>query len=313
MEVITYAIAAALTLSVIYILYLFMKIRKIKKNIIGMQEVLEDVCNGNGNRRILIPESQIASVLAYKINEIIYMYENKLRDLKIADDNNKRLMTSLSHDVRTPLTTLIGYLDSIEKGFVTGVELKEYVEIACRKAYDLKEYTDTLFDWFKFNSGEYSFSLEPVEIAELTRCILADWILIFEESCLNYEMEIPSEKIISMIDIDAYTRGINNLIQNVIVHSRAKKIGIYVSADEKYVTIRVFDNGIGIAQNDLQHIFERLYKCDMARTEKGSGLGLSIVQHIIQKMGGTITAQSEKEKYTIFIIQLPLCEQLESV
>lgn len=85
-------------------------------------------------------------------------------------------MTSLSHDVRTPLTTLIGYLDAAHKGLVTGKDRDDYIETARRKAHDLKEYIDVLFDWFKLNSNEFALEIQSVEAAELTRNILIDWI-----------------------------------------------------------------------------------------------------------------------------------------
>ena len=76
-------------------------------------------------------------------------------------------MTSLSHDVRTPLTTLIGYLDAAHKGLVTGKDRDDYIETARRKAHDLKEYIDVLFDWFKLNSNEFALEIQSVEAAEL--------------------------------------------------------------------------------------------------------------------------------------------------
>ena len=80
-------------------------------------------------------------------------------------------MTSLSHDVRTPLTTLIGYLDAAHKGLVTGRDRDDDIETARRKAHDLKEYIDVLFDWFKLNSDEFALEIQSVEAAELTRNI----------------------------------------------------------------------------------------------------------------------------------------------
>lgn len=95
-------------------------------------------------------------------------------------------MTSLSHDVRTPLTTLIGYLDAVHRGIVTGKDCDEYIETARRKAHDLKKYIDVLFDWFRLNSNEFALEIAAVEAAELTRNILIGWIPVFEE----HQMEI---------------------------------------------------------------------------------------------------------------------------
>ncbi|HDQ2330113.1 TPA: sensor histidine kinase, partial [Clostridioides difficile] len=89
-------------------------------------------------------------------------------------------------------------------------------------------------------------------------------------------------------------------------HSKARRIKITMSEDSKMVLLRVEDNGVGIAKENLQHIFERLYKCDKGRSKKGSGLGLSIVSQMVERMGGKISVESEIGKYTVFIVSLPL-------
>ena len=104
------------------------------------------------------------------------------------------------------------------------------------------------------------------------------------------------------MDLDGYARIINNLVQNVITHSRATQIKIEMTQEGNNIEIRITDNGIGIEKADLPHIFERLYKCDKGRSDKGSGLGLSIVWQMVEKMDGKITAQSEPNRYTAFIV-----------
>lgn len=152
-------------------------------------------------------------------------------------------MTSLSHDVRTPLTTLIGYLDAVQKGIVSGAEREEYIEIARKRAHDMKEYVDMLFEWFKLNSSEETFTVRKTELAELTRNLLKDWIPIFESSSLDYDIDIPDKRIEIPLDTGAYARILNNLIQNVVTHSRAKHIQISASVLDKYVMITIADDG----------------------------------------------------------------------
>lgn len=151
-------------------------IRRVKKQIAEITDALADVKNGNGNRRILSATNELVAPLAYEINEIVVSYEKRLSTVRQAEETNRQLMTSLSHDVRTPLTTLIGYLDAAHRGIVTGKDKDDYIETARRKAHDLKEYIDILFDWFKLNSNEFAMDINTVEAAELTRNILIDWI-----------------------------------------------------------------------------------------------------------------------------------------
>ena len=103
-------------------------------------------------------------------------------------------------------------------------------------------------------------------------------------------------------------RILNNLIQNVISHSHADKVEIALSELEGNIKILLSDNGVGIDKEDLKHIFERLYKCDKGRSEKGSGLGLSIVHQLVAKLNGIITAESTLGEGTVFVLLFPLAE-----
>lgn len=294
-----------LCLAFLFSIVCFTKLIGVKRQLRDMTDALNDIRAGNGNRKILAADNELTAELSFKMNEIVYAYEEQLSQLRAADETNRQLMTSLSHDVRTPLTTLLGYLDAVHRGVVTGKERENYLEIARRKAHDLKEYIDILFDWFKLNSSEFSLSIEEVELSELTRNILKDWIPIFEEKKLNYEIELPDKPLLTKVDLDGYARIINNLVQNVMNHSQAAQIKIEMSQTESEIKILVEDNGIGIEKSDLQHIFERLYKCDKGRSNKGSGLGLAIVGQMVEKMNGRITVQSEPDKYTIFTVFFP--------
>ena len=281
--------------SIIAILSVCFILRRVKKQIMEMTEALQDVKEGNGNRRILSAANELVAPLAYEMNEIIVSYENRLSKVRQSEETNRQLMTSLSHDVRTPLTTLIGYLDAAHKGLVTGKDRDEYMETARRKAYDLKEYIDVLFDWFKLNSDEFAMEIEEVEVAELTRNILIDWIPVFEDKQIEYNIDIPEQPFRVKLDADSYMRILNNLIQNVLAHKQCGTVKILLE-----------DKGFGIGKYDLNYIFDRLYKCDKGRSEKGSGLGLSIVYQLVEKMNGRITVESEEGKGTVFTVTFPL-------
>ena len=283
-------------------------VRRVKKEISEISDALEDIKNGNGNRRILAETHELIAPLAYAINDIILSYEKRLSACHQTDETNRQLMTSLSHDVRTPLTTLIGYLDAAHKGIVNGKERDDYIETARRKAHDLKEYIDVLFDWFRLGSNEFSMNIAEIDLTELTRNILIDWIPIFEDVQVDFTIDIPEQPFRVQIDPDGYMRILNNLIQNVISHSHADKIEVALSEQNRNIKILLSDNGIGIDKEDLKHIFDRLYKCDKGRSEKGSGLGLSIVHELVEKLNGTITADSTPGKGTIFTLFFPLID-----
>lgn len=286
--------------------YAFLTVRRTRRQLASMQKILEDIREGNGNRRILAEPNDPTAPLAYLINEIVRSYESRLSELLRAEETSKQLMTSLSHDVRTPLTTLIGYLDAAHKGIVTGKAREDYIETARRKAYDLKEYIDVLFDWFKLNSNEFTLHLETVELAEASRTVLIDWVPILEDRQLDYHFEIPEGPLPVKLDPEGYARVLNNLMQNILTHSQADSLGITLAVQGQNVNVTVSDNGVGIGKEDLQRIFDRLYKCDKGRSEKGSGLGLSIVRQLVEKMGGHITADSVLREGTVFLLTFPL-------
>jgi Signal transduction histidine kinase len=286
--------------------YAILTIRRTKKQIAEMTEALADIRNGNGNRRILALPHELTAPLVYEINDIIVSYEERLSAFYQMEEANKQLMTSLSHDVRTPLTTLIGYLDALCREPAAGGEQTEYLENARRKARDLKEYIDVLFDWFKLTSNEFTLNPQTAELAELTRTILIDWIPVLEENKLEYVISVPDAPFPVLFDADCYTRILGNLMQNVILHSRATRIELSLTSSEGCALLELSDNGVGIEKEDLKHIFDRLYKCDKGRTAKGSGLGLSIACQLTEKMGGKITAKSAPGRGCAFTLSFPL-------
>jgi signal transduction histidine kinase len=152
-------------------------------------------------------------------------------------------------------------------------------------------------------------SIQREETAELTRSILIDWIPIFEDQNMEYSIDIPDQPVMVDVDPDSYLRIINNLMQNVIAHSQASIIHVYLKKQEDAMRLFVVDNGIGIGKDDLKQIFSRLYKCDKGRSEKGSGLGLSIAHQLAEKMGGQLSAESSPGQGTAFILTLPLAKK----
>ena len=140
------------TLSLICILCIFLFVMQ-RKQLRQMLDVLVAAKNGE-NKKIFIKDNGVVSKISFEINELIYSHNQELSRQKRLEQANKELLTSLSHDVRTPLTSLLGYLDALESDIVDDGEKEEYIKIARKKAYDLKRLIDTLFDWFKIESKE---------------------------------------------------------------------------------------------------------------------------------------------------------------
>lgn len=137
------ALAAAL-IAALAVFCALLVLRRTRQQLSEMTEALADIREGNGNRRILAETHELTAPIAYGINDIVVSYEERLASLLRMEETNRQLMTSLSHDVRTPLTTLIGYLDAVHRGTDDTRQREEDIEIARRKAHELKEYIDVL-------------------------------------------------------------------------------------------------------------------------------------------------------------------------
>ena len=291
-------------LGLICALFIFLFVRQ-RKQLEQMLEILMENKNGD-NRKVFVKGNGVVSEIGFEINDLISTYNKELSQQKKLEQVNKELITSLSHDVRTPLTSLLGYLDALESGIVDGAEKEEYIKIARKKAYNLKRLVDTLFDWFKIDSKEMKLSMQNTDICELTKEIVIDWLPTLEQKEIILKIEIPDEEWMVELDIDAYKRILSNLIQNAVEHSGCSHLKIAVEQDNDMISIIIKDNGIGIAKDKLPHIFERLYKGDRARSKYSSGLGLCIVKELMEMQGGRVAVQSNVGEYTEFIIELPI-------
>ena len=162
-----------------------------------------------------------------------------------------------------------------------------------------------MFDWLKLESGEWTYDFKEENICELTRLVLADWIIKFEGNNINFNFDIPEKALFILIDKNAYDRIINNLLANMIKHSHANKLVVQVTEEISEVQITISDNGVGIDEAELPFIFDRLYKCDTSRTVNSTGLGLAITKELTIALNGTINVISGYEKGTTFKLRFP--------
>lgn len=297
----TVAVILLIIISLFQFLYMYSTKDKLKE----ISSILDEIMAGNLDRRLYATENDLYSDLVYKINDIVMQNRNRILELNRAEKSYKELVTSLSHDIRTPLTSIIGYLDVLENDTVSWAEQKQFLKTAKDKAISLSEYIQTLFDWLKLESGEWIYSFEKENMCELTRTILADWIIKLEKNNISFQFDIPEQAIYTFVDKKAYERIINNIISNIVKHSKADCLSFSLCSDDAQIMIQITDNGIGISENDLPHIFDRLYKCDNARTESSNGLGLAIVKELVCKLNGRVSVESGLGSGTIFHLKLP--------
>lgn len=300
-----YLVTLTIIIAFLIIVFLISKLWRIRNQIDVIIDALNDIKAGNMNRRILSRDNDITRKICYGINEIAFNNQTRLIQQKQSEQAYKRLMTSLSHDVKTPLASLVGYLDAVESGLVENDEKEEYIHIASGKAQHLRQFVESLFEWVKLDADEQIFHFEEIDLNEISREIVADWIPTLEAHRFQYEIAIPEEEYIIHIDSNAYTRILNNIFQNAITHSAGNHFIFTIIEDSNEVVIMIRDNGKGISPEHISHIFERMYQVDSSRTGTGNGLGLAITKELIRIHNGTIRASSKSGNGTTFTITLP--------
>ena len=277
--------------------------RQIKK----INQVLDEIIEGKTDRRILIRKYSLLSDTCYKLNQIMMDNKERIIQTRRQEHRNEKLMTSLSHDIRTPLTSIIGHLDAVHYQYIHGEMNAESVRQAREKAYVLKDYLDDLFQWFKLNSKEEKAEMEPLDIVEETRAVFANWVAAFEGNGISYDFVSDMGEIWISMDRVFYERIVNNLLKNAMEHSGASKIWIKIEQAGITVAVKICDNGVGIPEKAIPFVFDRLYKADDARSSKGSGLGLAIVRELVLIQGGKIFVEPRK-KGSCFVIEFPILE-----
>lgn len=254
-----------------------------------------------------VKDKGILRDINYEMNDILNESRSQFMKLKRTEEANKKLLTNLSHDVRTPLASLIGYLEALNQNRVKEGEQEEYIQVAYKKALNLKELVDILFELFKINSNEQEYQIRKYDVNELTRQIIIGYLPIAEREKINLEVHIPDEEWFLSIDKIAYERIINNLFSNAMKHGKCSAIIIKIKTNRDMVLIEITNDGMAIPKGELPYIFERLYKGDLARSQNGNGLGLAIVKELVMAMQGKITAEITEGEKTSFYLSFPLC------
>lgn len=272
-----------------------------------MLEVMHGLQRGE-QRKLYSKGSGLLSQVSYQFNSLMYSYHARLAEQKKIEQANKELMTSLSHDVRTPLASLLGYLDALEDGVPAREEQPRYISIARKKAYDLNKLVDTLFDWFKIDSNAMVLTMKQVDLAELVRQTIIEWLPVFERHSIELSLSLPEQAVWTALDEAAAERVISNVIHNAIVHSQCTTLQISLKSSLTDVQgkrgnqLTIADNGIGMEEQQLGHVFERLYRADSSRSRSSSGLGLWIAKQLCEMQGGTIEAASKPGAGSTFTI-----------
>ncbi|WP_271750640.1 sensor histidine kinase [Cohnella sp. JJ-181] len=268
---------------------------------------LAELAGGNFQYRLESgPEDERWSQLTERINAMAAQLERSIKDERNAEKSKNDLITGVSHDLRTPLTSLLGFLEVIQSDrYRDEAELRHYIDIIYKKALTLKKLIDDLFEYTRI-SGGLPVIKEELDLLGFMRQLAEEYVPELERMTMACRVESDMQRLSVRADGELLARCFSNLLDNAIRYgSGGGAVEIQVSTRSEYACVRVINYGDPISIQDLPYLFERFYRGDTARTSGGSGLGLAIVKSIVQAHSGEVAVQSSHSR-TVFEVRLPL-------
>lgn len=290
----------------ILLLFIFIVYRKLNK----ISDILDDVLEGNFNQRIRIQNKiKPINILIVKINNIIEKLQQINKKSIINEEARKKMISNISHDLRTPLTSMLGYMELIfEDDSLSDEKKNEYLKVIYNKGNSLYGLMEEFFKLSKLDSDDINLNIKKLNLTETIRQNIIAFFSDIQRLNIKPKIDIGQADTYIFSDEKIINRILNNLIINIIKHGeKATEMGIELIEEEKYVVINVWDNGIGMTEEELTHIFDRLYIADKSRSTSlnNSGLGLTIVKKLVELLDGSISVSSISFEKTTFSLKLP--------
>lgn len=291
----------------LFVVYFLILSQRLYVSLAKIAAGIETMSSGDLNTRVRIEGEDEFALIGEKLNcmalDISMLMESERRNERIKNN----LITNVAHDLRTPLTSVIGYLDLLVKNPELEKDTREkYVEIAYDKSVRLKKLIEDLFSYTKVSQGEVEPKLAPLDVVKLMEQMIDEFYPFFQDAGLEYEFQTCQSSMMVMADGDLLARAFSNLIGNAVKYGKdGKNIRIRINRTGENVTISVINYGKVIPEKDLEYIFDRFYRVEGSRSEEtgGSGLGLAIAKRIVVMHGGSIKARSGMEG-TVFEVTL---------
>jgi signal transduction histidine kinase len=270
---------------------------------------LQRIIDGNVNTRLLVNHEKTLNEFVFSVNELIEQLD-KVQAMSIKSQAaRKRILSSISHDIRTPLTSIIGYVDALKDNIAASEDEKRYyLEIIARKSYSLKQLLDKLFELAKIDANEITLQVELLDFAEIVRESLIEFLPLLKNEGMELKASIPEEKCFLMADRISLMRIIGNLIMNAVRYGKEGRVlGIELTETVSDYHLQIWDHGPGISNADIENVFERMYRGDQSRKNlyESSGLGLPIAKALVEKNHGRIWIESIPWKITKVGFSIP--------
>ncbi len=269
--------------------------RRIVKDLINLENGLQIISEGNLKYRVDVRRKDELGRVAYNINLMAERLQQQIEKERELENSKMEMITGISHDLRTPLTSIIGYIELLRtNSFQNQDEYIRFVQNTYNKATHLKKLLDDLFEYTRLTSIETRLDLQKIDVFQLLNQLLFEFEPIAQENGINIVKEIGDSPVTNLIDSEKIARAIDNLLMNALKYSvKPGTIRVLMKSDNKHIKIEVENKGRTLTKEQENKLFERFYKVDHSRSSEGiqtgAGLGLSIARNIIELHGGTLT------------------------
>ncbi|WP_439876815.1 HAMP domain-containing sensor histidine kinase (plasmid) [Bacillus mycoides] len=292
----------------IFIIVFLILVRKKIVYLKLISDSVNDIANGKLGLTIGIEGKDELTNLAQNINYMSKELENTFEQERRLERTKNELITNVSHDLRTPLTSIIGYVDLLKRGqYDSKTQLQEYLETTYLKSQRLKYLIDELFEYTRLSDIDAKLNLNEVDLSGLLEQIVGEYIPIFEKEGLSVQKSITEETIPIFMDVEKMVRVYENLFMNAIKYSiKPSELSVCLVRIDNKAILKVSNKVEKPPVSDPNKLFERFFMGDKARKDdQGNGLGLAISKRIVELHHGNIHAEY-KDGWMSFIVEHPI-------
>ena len=280
--------------------------------------ILQGACkmaDGDFSHRIDVRYQDEFSCIADSINRMADTVETMKKKEEEAEETKNELITNVAHDLRTPLTSIIGYIDIVNNmPDLTEAQRSEYLKITWEKARKLEKLINELFSFTKISYGGMPMHMEKIDLIKLLEQEVDELYPTFKDNELECVLETDTDSCMVMADGEQLVRVFDNLLGNAVKYGRyGKMIRVRTVTEQSQIRIQVVNYGSVIPAENLPFLFEKFYKVDTSRqpSSEGTGLGLAIAKSIVESHGGSISVKSSFDG-TVFEVILPTAEKAQN-
>lgn len=297
---------AVLICIVVYQQFVFR--RGIQKQLKEISQKLEKIQDTDSDENIMMfTDEQAIMELLVQINRLLENQRKMKVDYRRSQISAKKMLSNISHDIKTPMTVILGYLEIMR---INGDKEDEMLLKVEQKAKRVMELINQFFTLAKLEAGDMELEISRINICEVCRENILDFYELLKQKEFQVEVKIPEEAVFIMGNKEALHRILYNLISNVIRYGLdGRYLGLVLRSVKNDVYIDVIDKGKGIEKEFAGNVFERLFTMEDSRNRRiqGNGLGLTIAQTLAQQLGGEIVLESEPNVKTTFTVKLHKC------